>query len=201
MTKLHFTLSAQLLLCATIGCTPRATSDAATPSEAGSPKTDGSGAAIRAEQPAKAIDFAAERYLLQRAIVRGTETVNEYRRPSETVAPWRQRITVTDSRGSFDLKAFVKAYTDTLNDNLAVNKDVYEYGTDSMIVYSYMVAADRTEITMLRAVLIPNLGIRSYLFVMQLPSGEKVNTADLTAKREIWMDQIIKLDVQPVSGH
>jgi hypothetical protein len=159
--------------------------------------SDGSG--VAASNASRSIDFDGERYSLGRAYVRGTQTINEYYRAGETVASWQQVITVTDYRGATDLKAFVKTYTDSLSSGLAVNKDVYNYGSDTQIVASDAVGPERTELALLRAVLIPNLGIRSYHFIARIPSADKAKIAAYRAKHETWMTEITEIDAAPVA--
>lgn len=198
MIKRHFVLGVGAL-CVVIGCKPSGAQDATSADESGGVAADGSGATGASSTQTRAIDFDGERYALGRAHVRGSQTINEYYRSDESVTSWQKMITVSDSRDATDLKAFVKAYTDSLNTGLAVNKDVYDYGADTKIVSSDVVATDRTELTMLRAVQIPNVGIRSYLFVSRIPSADKSTIAAQRARHDAWMSQITAIDVAPVA--
>jgi len=196
MNKFHFMVSLTIAL---TGCKPQGGQDAAAPDESTgvAPEGTSQGPGSQGTQ-IRSLQFDGEQYSLQRAYVRGAQTINEYYRAGESAAAWRLVLTVSDSRGALDLKAFVKTYTDSLKAGLAVDKDIYEYGQDTQIVYSYQAAADRTEIAMLRAQLIPNLGIRSYLFIVKVPAAEKANTPQYTAKRDQWLNQITTLAVVPV---
>jgi hypothetical protein len=189
-----------LALCvAVIGCKPPGGQDAASPDESDGIAADGSGATGASSAQVRTVDFDGERYLLGRAYVSGKQTINEYYRQGESVAAWQQVITVTDYPGATDLNAFVKTYSDSVSSGLAVNKDSYDYGTDTKIVSSDAVGPDRTELAMLRAVLIANMGIRSYLFVARIPSADKAKIAAYRAKTQQWINQITEIDAAPVA--
>jgi hypothetical protein len=197
MNKIHFVA----LLAWVVGCKPHGAQDAAGPDEGGGVASDGTmsdGSGVNPSNPSRSVEFDGERYGLGRAYVRGAQTINEYYRTGESVASWQQVITVTDYPGSTDLKAFVKSYADSLSSGLAVNKDVYNYGTDTQIVASDAVGPERTELAMLRAVLVPNMGIRSYLFIARIPSADKAKIAAYRGKTEQWISQITGLDVVPM---
>lgn len=198
MNKIHFVV----LMGLAVGCKPHGAQDATAPDEGSGVATDGTvsdGSGVGSSRQSRSVDFDSERYSLGRAYVRGTQTINEYYRAGESVASWQKVITVTDYPGSTDLKTFAKAYTDSLSSGLAVNKDVYDYGADTKLVTSDAVGPDRTELTLLRAVLVPNMGIRSYLFVARIPSADKASVAAHRAKHDTWMSQITEIDVTPVA--
>jgi hypothetical protein len=195
MNKIPF---AVVLVCA-IGCKPAGGQGAASADDSSNLTVDGSGATGASSDRARTIDFDGERYSLGRAHVTGTQTINEYYRSGESVTAWQQVIMVTDYPGSTDLKAFVKSYADSVSSGLAVNKDVYNYGADTQIVASDAVGPERTELAMLRAVLIPNMGIRSYLFIARIPSADKAKIAAYRGKTEQWIDQITAIDAAPVA--
>jgi hypothetical protein len=192
----HLSLAAHLTLWTlvwTLACTPRATpgGTAAAP--------DGNMAMAQVESqsavPQRTLDFDGERYVLQRAYQRGNETVNDYLLPNETASNWTQVLLVSETPGATDLKAFTKGYTDSLKSNLAVQTDSYDLGTDSKIVSSFSVAPDRSyfQYGVFRAVIIANQGMRTYTFLKKV--ANTANTAELSKKREVWLNQIGMLDV------
>lgn len=142
------------------------------------------------------IVFDGDRYELAFVDARGEATINEYLREGETIHDWDQMVSVSESRGFFDFTEFMRAYVQSIQDNLAMQPEVYQKGSNAMLVISFLTAPDRShvEFTIFRAVRVPGIGIRSYGFSKRVPFSENVDVTEIMAHRDRWIEQISRMD-------